>query len=161
MLTPEQSALPLDMTQLRAAAVNCLTSCRCRVPLTLTQIASTAESQEPTDVSSMVSPQTVKEPTLLITAWVMFWLLPFSIPACVPQKPGVLHISSLVGVHLHTSGFGAEVTLSGLLQRLLVPVAVKVLDGNCAPSTGQSHVPLQVTHSPLARTNGKALSQVN
>lgn len=43
----------------------------------------------------MVSPQIVRLPTLAISSDVMFTLLVFSVPPCVPQNPGVRQASGL------------------------------------------------------------------
>src|SRR5438093_13328194 len=69
-------------------------------------MASTAEFASFRAVSVMISPQiSMQPPAALMTAWVMFWLRDFSLPACVPQKPGVLQISE---TH---SGGGGEIVV--------------------------------------------------
>src|SRR5258705_109731 len=85
------------MPQFRAAAVNWRASWSLLSPLGLTQIASRAEWIFPTSVLSMIVPQTESVPPKASrTASVMFTLLDFSVPPCVPQNPGVRQISSLL-----------------------------------------------------------------
>src|SRR6266850_6487090 len=81
--------------QLRAAAVSWRASCNWLPSFMFVQIASTAESSSLRAVLVIRSPQIDSTPPpAVITAWVMFELLDFSVPACVPQKPGVRQIVS-------------------------------------------------------------------
>jgi hypothetical protein len=79
--TPVQSLLPVLTQQLRAAAVSSRASWRVRFPIGLTQIASRADWLSPQLVLVIGSPQMVSvPPQALMAAWVMFWLLSFSVP---------------------------------------------------------------------------------
>ncbi len=100
------------MQQLRAIAVNWRASCSLMLPLGLTQIASTAEFMSFRSVLSMMPPQTSRQPPqALMTSCVMFWLglfgLSFSVPACVPQNPGVRHIAVTQGGRVQVADWNA------------------------------------------------------
>jgi len=87
------------ITQFKAIAVSWRAFCSLLFPFTGTHIASTADMAVFTLVLMIFSPQTLRHPVKLITCCVMFWLPFFSVPACVPQKPGVRQMASL-----HVSG---------------------------------------------------------
>jgi hypothetical protein len=97
--SPWQSLWKSLMQQFNAIAVNCLANWSLCVLLTLTQIASTAEAALFIGtVALMHSPQISSDPPhASITICVMFWLVFFSVPAWVPQKPGVRQMASWQG----------------------------------------------------------------
>jgi len=122
------------MQQFNAIAVNWRASWSLCAPLTLTQIASTAEAALFIGtVALMHSPQTSSEPPhALITACVMFWLFFFSVPACVPQKPGVLQIASWHGDTEHVAE-AESVTVVPVIAPTPVHVTVSVVESPGVP----------------------------